>query len=82
MRQLANCGDNADAINQASMLDLGGYLEHSAGYRHDEHGPQPRSQSALIDHLVVERALRIPGDLKLRAGRPKWLLVAAGDLPE
>jgi asparagine synthase (glutamine-hydrolysing) len=83
MRQLANC-EHADAINQASMLDLGGYLSNTLLRDTDTmsmaHSLEVRVP--LIDHLVVERALRIPGDLKLRAGRPKWLLVeAAGDLP-
>jgi asparagine synthase (glutamine-hydrolysing) len=83
MRQLANC-EHADAINQASMLDLGGYLANTLLRDTDTmsmaHSLEVRVP--LIDHLVVERALKIPGDLKLREGRPKWLLIeAAGELP-
>src|SRR5262249_40287936 len=81
--QLSNCA-NADAINQASMLELGGYLANTLLRDTDmmsmAHSLEVRVP--LIDHVVVDRALGISGDLKVRRGRPKWLLVeAARDLP-
>ncbi len=82
-RQFANCA-GADPINQASALDLGGYLSNTLLRDTDAmsmaHGLEVRVP--LIDHRLVERALQIPGRIKLRQGHPKWLLVeAAGDLP-
>jgi len=82
-RQLANCA-GADPVNQASMLDLGGYLSNTLLRDTDAmsmaHGLEVRVP--LIDHLLVERLLSVPGPRKLRAGEPKWLLVeAVGDLP-
>jgi len=36
----------------------------------------------FIDHVLVEKMLSIPGHLKIKQGRPKWLLVdAVRDLP-
>ena len=82
-QQLANC-EYADVINQATVLELGGYLANTLLRDTDAmsmaHSLEVRVP--LIDHLVVERSLKIPGADKLRAGSPKWLLVeAAGDLP-
>lgn len=85
-QRLANCAD-ADPVNQASALELSGYLANTLLRDTDTmsmaHGLEVRVP--LIDHLVVERLLAIPGWQKLREGDskwPKWLLVAAaGDLP-
>jgi len=82
-RQLANCAA-ADPINQASTLDLGGYLSNTLLRDTDTmsmaHGLEVRVP--LIDHRVVERLLAIPGHVKVRDREPKWLLVeAVGDLP-
>jgi asparagine synthase (glutamine-hydrolysing) len=82
-RQLANCED-ADPINQASALELGGYMSNTLLRDTDvmsmAHSLEVRVP--LIDHLLVERMMRIPGDLKLKTSEPKWMLVAAaGDLP-
>lgn len=82
-RQLTNCTD-ADPINQASALDLGGYLANTLLRDTDAmsmaHGLEVRVP--LIDHKLVERMLGIPGPLKLAAREPKWMLVsAARDLP-
>lgn len=82
-RQSANCAD-ADPINQASALDLGGYLSNTLLRDTDSmsmaHSLEVRVP--LIDHRLVERMLAIPGPLKLRDHEPKWMLVdAARDLP-
>ncbi len=82
-RQVMNCVD-ADPVNQASALDLGGYLSDTLLRDTDAmsmaHGLEVRVP--LIDHKVVERMLNVPGKLKLRRNEPKWLLVdAVGGLP-
>ena len=82
-RQISNCA-NADPINQASALELGGYLGNALLRDTDSmsmaHGLDVRAP--LIDHKVVEKALTVPGKLKLRRKEPKWILVdAVGDLP-
>lgn len=82
-RQMLNCA-NADAINQASALELGGYLSDTLLRDTDAmsmaHSLEVRLP--LIDHKIVERMLAIPGKLKLRRNEPKWLLVeAVGNLP-
>jgi asparagine synthase (glutamine-hydrolysing) len=75
----------ADAVNRTSALELGGYLANTLLRDTDSmsmaHGLEVRVP--LIDHLIVERMMKVAGDSKLKAGRPKWLLVdAVGDLPE
>jgi asparagine synthase (glutamine-hydrolysing) len=82
-RQMSNCAA-ADPINQASALELGGYLGNALLRDTDSmsmaHGLEVRAP--LIDHKVVEKALAVPGRLKLRRNEPKWMLVdAVGDLP-
>lgn len=82
-RQLALCAQ-ADPINQASALELGGYLGNTLLRDTDAmsmaHSLEVRVP--LLDHLLVERMLTIPGAFKLRAEQPKWLLTnAAPDLP-
>jgi asparagine synthase (glutamine-hydrolysing) len=82
-RQLANCAD-ADAINQASLLDLSGYLSNTLLRDTDAmsmaHGLEVRVP--LLDHKLVERLLAVPGSRKVHAHEPKKLLVdAVGDLP-
>lgn len=82
-QRLANCAEG-DLVNQASVLELGGYLANTLLRDTDAmsmaHGLEVRVP--LIDHLVVERLLAIPGQFKLREDEPKWLLVeAAADLP-
>ena len=81
--QAANC-EATDPINQASALELGGYLSNTLLRDTDTmsmaHGLEVRVP--LIDHLVVERLLAIPGPVKVRDRQPKWLLVdAVSDLP-
>jgi asparagine synthase (glutamine-hydrolysing) len=81
--QSAHC-EAADAINQASVLELGGYLSNTLLRDTDAmsmaHSLEVRVP--LIDHRVVERLLMVPGRVKVRARQPKWLLVeAVGDLP-
>jgi asparagine synthase (glutamine-hydrolysing) len=81
--QIANCV-SADPINQASALDLGGYMANTllrdADAMSMRHSLEVRVP--LIDHKLVERMLTVAGDAKLRAGEPKWLLAhAARDLP-
>jgi asparagine synthase (glutamine-hydrolysing) len=83
-RQMSNCAA-ADPINQASALELGGYLGNALLRDTDSmsmaHGLEVRAP--LIDHKVVEKALTVPGKLKLRRNEPKWMLVdAVGDLPQ
>jgi asparagine synthase (glutamine-hydrolysing) len=82
-RQFTNC-ESADPVNQASALELGGYMANTLLRDTDAmsmaHSLEVRVP--LIDHLLVERMMRIPGYFKLRSGEPKWLLVdATGDLP-
>lgn len=84
-RQLERCS-GADPINQASALELGGYLPNTLLRDTDvmsmAHGLEVRVP--LLDHLLVEQVLRLPGEFKLgrKGSRSKWLLVeAAGDLP-
>src|SRR5262245_36744524 len=82
-RQTANCA-TADPVNQASALELGGYLSNTLLRDTDSmsmaHSLEVRVP--LIDHKIVERMLAIPGRLKLRRNEPKWMLVdAVGDLP-
>lgn len=74
----------ADAVNQASALDLGGYLSNTLLRDTDSmsmaHSLEVRVP--LIDHRLVEFMLRVPGNLKIRANEPKRLLVnAVADLP-
>jgi asparagine synthase (glutamine-hydrolysing) len=82
-RQMSNCAA-ADTINQASALELSGYLGNALLRDTDSmsmaHGLEVRAP--LIDHKVVEKMLAIPGQLKLRSKEPKWMLLGAvGDLP-
>ncbi|MGE0132679.1 MAG: asparagine synthase (glutamine-hydrolyzing) [Blastocatellales bacterium] len=82
-RQMSNCA-SADPVNQASALELGGYLSNTLLRDTDSmsmaHGLEVRVP--LIDHQVVEKMLAVPGGLKLRRNEPKWMLVdAVGDLP-
>lgn len=82
-RQISNCA-TADPINQASALELSGYLSNALLRNADSmsmaHGLEVRAP--LIDHKVVERMLTVPGRLKLRRNEPKWMLLdAVGDLP-
>jgi len=82
-RQTANCA-TADPVNQASALELGGYVSNTLLRDTDSmsmaHGLEVRVP--LIDHKIVERMMAIPGRLKLRRSEPKWMLVkAVGDLP-
>ncbi len=68
-----------DPINQASMLELGGYMTDTLLRDTDTmsmaHGLEVRVP--LIDHRLVERMLQIPGEMKLKTGKQKWLLVEA-----
>jgi len=82
-RQMSNCM-TADPINQASALELGGYLGNALLRDTDSmsmaHGLEVRAP--LIDHKVVEKMLAVPGRLKLRGKEPKWMLMdAVGGLP-
>ncbi len=82
-RQIENCS-GADVINQTSALELTGYMSNTLLRDTDTmsmaHGLEVRVP--LIDHRLVEKLMSIPGDMKLRTGEPKWLLVdAVGDLP-
>jgi len=82
-RQTSNCA-SADPVNQASALELSGYLSNTLLRDTDSmsmaHGLEVRVP--LIDHKIVERMLAVPGGLKLRRNEPKWMLVdAVGDLP-
>ncbi len=82
-RQTSNCA-SADPVNQASALELGGYLSNTLLRDTDSmsmaHSLEVRVP--LIDHKIVERMLAVPGELKLRRNEPKWMLVdAVGDLP-
>lgn len=82
-RQAALCA-GADPINQASLLDLWGYLSNTLLRDTDAmsmaHSLEVRVP--LIDHLLVERLLSLPGALKVAPQQPKKLLVdAVGDLP-
>ena len=75
---------SGDAINQASVLELGGYLSNTLLRDTDAmsmaHSLEVRLP--LIDHRLVEFMLSVPGHLKVRANEPKRLLVnAIGDLP-
>lgn len=81
--RLASCS-HADPVNQASVLELGGYMSNTLLRDTDSmsmaHGLEVRVP--LIDHHLIERVLQIPGALKLRENRQKWMLVeAVGDLP-
>ncbi len=83
VRQIANCAD-ADPVNQASALELGGYLANTLLRDTDAmsmaHSLEVRVP--LIDHKLIERMLAIHGSMKLRPREPKWLLTeAAADLP-
>jgi asparagine synthase (glutamine-hydrolysing) len=77
-RLRANCAA-ADAINQASLLDLAGYLSNTLLRDTDAmsmaHSLEVRVP--LIDHKLVERILSIPGRLKVSPDEPKRLLVDA-----
>jgi len=81
--RFVNCSD-ADPINQASVLELGGYLSNTLLRDTDSmsmaHGLEVRVP--LIDHQLIEQTLQVAGNTKLREGRQKWLLVeAVGNLP-
>jgi asparagine synthase (glutamine-hydrolysing) len=83
LRQMSNCRA-ADPVNQASALELGGYMSNTLLRDTDvmsmAHGLEVRVP--LIDHKIVEKMLAVPGAMKLRQNQPKWLLVdAVGDLP-
>ncbi len=74
----------ADAVNQASILDMCGYLSNTLLRDTDTmsmaHSLEVRVP--LIDHKLVERMLALPGALKVRPREPKKLLVdAVGNLP-
>lgn len=74
----------ADPINQASILEMCGYLSNTLLRDTDTmsmaHSLEVRVP--LIDHKLVERMLALPGSLKVRPRAPKKLLVdAVGNLP-
>lgn len=74
----------ADAVNQASILDMCGYLSNTLLRDTDTmsmaHSLEVRVP--LIDHKLIERLLALPGQLKVRPREPKKLLVdAVGNLP-
>lgn len=74
----------SDAINQASVLELGGYLSNTLLRDTDSmsmaHSLEVRVP--LIDHRFVERMLQVPGSTKMHDGKQKWLLVeAVNNLP-
>ncbi len=77
-QQRTNCS-TADAVNQASLLDMSGYLSNTLLRDTDAmsmaHSLEVRVP--LIDHKLVERILSIPGQLKVRPDEPKKLLVDA-----
>lgn len=89
-RQLAQTA-GMDPLNRAAALELGGYLANTLLRDTDvmsmAHGLEVRVP--LLDHLLIERLMQVPGRIKLGTGleqraeeRSKWLLVgAAGDLP-
>lgn len=82
-QQRAYCA-TADVINQASILEMCGYLSNTLLRDTDTmsmaHSLEVRVP--LIDHKLVERMLALPGALKVRPGEPKKMLVdAAGNLP-
>jgi asparagine synthase (glutamine-hydrolysing) len=68
-----------DAINQVSCLELGVYLRNTLLRDTDcmsmAHSLEVRVP--LIDHVLTEQVLRIPGAWKLNGHRPKPLLLAA-----
>ena len=73
-----------DPVNQASVLDLGTYMSNTllrdADVMSMAHSLEVRVP--LIDHRLIEYLLSVPGELKVRENRPKWLLVdATSDLP-
>jgi len=81
--QMTRCAQ-ADPINRTSALELGGYLANTLLRDTDSmsmaHALEVRVP--FIDHVLVEKMLSIPGHLKIKQGRPKWLLVdAVRDLP-
>ena len=83
-RRQQEASATSDVINQASMLELNGYLSNTLLRDTDAmsmaHSLEVRVP--LLDHRLVEFMLRVPGSLKVRAGEPKRLLVnAVGDLP-
>ncbi|MBI1763068.1 MAG: asparagine synthase (glutamine-hydrolyzing) [Acidobacteria bacterium] len=81
--QRAGCA-TADAVNQASIMEMCGYLSNTLLRDTDTmsmaHSLEVRVP--LIDHKLVERMLALPGALKMRPHEPKKLLVdAVGNLP-
>jgi asparagine synthase (glutamine-hydrolysing) len=67
-----------DAVSRVSCLELGVYLRNTLLRDTDcmsmAHSLEVRVP--LIDHVVTEQALRLPGAWKLNGGRPKPLLMA------
>lgn len=83
-RRIADAS-TADAVNQASMLELSGYLANTllrnADVMGGNHGVEIRTP--LLDHKLVEQMLSIPGRFKLREGKPKWMMLdAVPDMPK
>ena len=83
VQQRERCA-TTDVINQASILEMCGYLSNTLLRDTDTmsmaHSLEVRVP--LIDHKLVERMLALPGSLKVRPREPKKMLVdAAGDLP-
>jgi asparagine synthase (glutamine-hydrolysing) len=62
-RQLRDGVQELDLLNQASALELGGYLTNTLLRDTDvmsmAHGLEVRVP--LLDHLLIERVLQIPG---------------------
>ena len=66
-----------DSFTRRMMfLDLVGYLPHDILVKVDRAamGVSLETRIPLLDHRLVELAWRVPLELKLRAGRGKWIL--------
>jgi asparagine synthase (glutamine-hydrolysing) len=65
-----------DVATRLMLLDAQTYLTDDIMAKVDRTcmGVSLESRAPLLDHRIVEFALRLPADLKIRDGRGKWLL--------
>lgn len=79
LADIVKWAERFDPVNRVSYLELRHYMTNTllrdSDFMSMAHGLELRVP--FIDHKLAEFLFRIPGDLKLKRGLPKWLLTEA-----